>query len=190
MTKYRTLLDEERLTVIRRMIDRVKKLDGDFAELGVYRGGVARMLSELAPARHLWLYDTFEGMPPITVNGVDEHHAGDFADVSVNEVMSYVNNSNAHFVKGIFTGVPFQDSMPDKDKYCLVHLDADLYESTKCGLNYFWPRMVSGGIIVLDDYFWPGCPGVLKAVNEYFLPRLKEGYFSMQAPYQLIIEKL
>lgn len=204
MNKYRTLLDEARLFNIRRAVDSVKNVQGRFAELGVYRGGVARMLTEIAPARRLDLFDTFTGMPPITTEGVDEHKSGDFGDTNLREVQSYVNNPNAFYFEGIFKGAPLLEELQDCEaavragepyesgryKYAFVHLDADLYESTEAGLNYFWPRLEHGGILILDDYFWPNCPGVLKAVAEYFQGRLKEAYFSMDAPYQLEVKKL
>ena len=49
----------------------------------------------------------------------------------------------------------------------LVHLDADLYESTKDCLAYFAPRIPPGGVIVLDDYDAPNCPGVRLAAEEF-----------------------
>jgi hypothetical protein len=44
----------------------------------------------------------------------------------------------------------------------------DQYESTKSGLGFFHPRMSKGGVIVMDDYRYEDCPGVMKAINEFY----------------------
>jgi hypothetical protein len=54
-----------------------------------------------------------------------------------------------------------------EDHFCFVHLDFDLYQPTIEGLKYFYPRMVSGGIILLHDYFSKGLKGVKQAVSDY-----------------------
>ena len=50
--------------------------------------------------------------------------------------------------------------------------DLDLYESMIDGLRYFGPRLLPGGVIVLDDYGSPHLGGVRRAAEEY----LAEGY--------------
>lgn len=51
-------------------------------------------------------------------------------------------------------------------KFSFVHLDGDLYQTTADALDWFWPRMVPGGVIILDDVDWPKCPGVNRALEE------------------------
>lgn len=60
------------------------------------------------------------------------------------------------------------DTFPDEPaaRYRFVHLDVDLYQPTRDGLDYFYPRLVPGGIIVCDDYDWPGAR---KAIEEFCL---------------------
>lgn len=197
MSKYRTMLDDVRLATIKRAVQRVQGVKGNFAELGVYQGGVAKLLTTIAPERGLHLFDTFTGMPDIA-GPEDEHKAGDFGDVNLRNVQDYVNNPNAYWFQGVFTGAPLAEEVEDASRnyshnrfqYALVHLDADLYKSTAAGLRYFWPRLSHGGIMILDDWFWPNCPGVLQAVSEYFVSRLREANFRSEAPYQLTVEKL
>ncbi|MFN8670608.1 MAG: TylF/MycF/NovP-related O-methyltransferase [Candidatus Sericytochromatia bacterium] len=50
----------------------------------------------------------------------------------------------------------------------LLHLDLDLYEPTKVALEYLYPLVVSGGIVLLDEYAMNGFPGESKAFDEYF----------------------
>ncbi len=191
MTKYRTLLDESRLRVIRKYAVKARKMYGDFAELGVYKGGVAKMLSEVAPNKVMHLFDTFMGMPNIAVTGVDKHHAGDFADTDVESVRAYIGSDNADLYDGIFPGtfLKYVGGFFQGTQFSLVHLDADLYESTKAGIEIFWPRLIPGGIMILDDWLSSGCPGVLKAVADYFCGGQRNAVFKQEAPHQLVIIK-
>ena len=143
------------------------KLPGDVAELGVYRGGSARLIASLKGNKTLHLFDTFTGMPEVRT-GLDRHHAGDFADTSLESVQQYLSG---------FTGVVYYKGFfPDSaralaagpTRFSLVHLDVDIYDSTKAGLEFFYPRMTKGGVIVSHDYRSLMCPGVKKAFDEFF----------------------
>jgi len=49
-------------------------------------------------------------------------------------------------------------SLPEKT-YSFVHIDLDLHDPIRGAIDYFFPRLAKGGVIVLDDYgslFWPG----------------------------------
>jgi predicted O-methyltransferase YrrM len=119
--------------------------DGAIAEVGVYQGGSASYLTELAEkqGRQIFLYDTFEGMP---VSGIfDKHPVGDFADTSyevVRDALPY-----ATVVKGFFP-----DSVVPMPDLAFVHIDVDQYQCYVDCINYFRPRMVKGGIMWFDDY--------------------------------------
>ena len=56
--------------------------------------------------------------------------------------------------------------MPVDITYSLVHLDADLYISTRDAIIYFYPRLNPGAVCIFDDYKWPKCEGVQKAIEE------------------------
>lgn len=146
---------------------RTQKLPGELAELGVYRGGSAKLLSLLKGDKELHLFDTFEGMPAVRPS-VDLHRAGDFADTSLEGVQRYLSGfSRLVFYKGIFP----ESAKPLAAKptqFSFVHLDADIYEPTKAGLQFFYPRMVQGGVIISHDYRNLRCPGVKKAFDEFF----------------------
>jgi predicted O-methyltransferase YrrM len=55
----------------------------------------------------------------------------------------------------------------EHEQFSLVHLDVDIYTSVRDCLQFFWPRMVAGGVIILDDYNAPDCPGAKKAADEF-----------------------
>jgi O-methyltransferase len=78
-------------------------------------------------------------------------------------VARYLADCNVEIHEGYF---PATAQMLEFLKLSFVHLDADLYETTKDALDFFVPRMVPGGVLILDDWKWSGCPGVEKAVTE------------------------
>jgi O-methyltransferase len=142
------------------------RLGGAVAELGVYKGGGAKLICEYKGDAPLHLFDTFEGMPEVD-GSVDVHRAGDFSDTDLAGVKAYLGAyERCVFHKGEFPGTTAE--LPDDAGFCFVHLDADLYESTLSGLEYFYPRLKRGGVIISHDYNATTCPGVRRAFDEYF----------------------
>lgn len=134
---------------------------GAFVEFGVYRGGAAEKLAIVArlQRRPLYLYDTFRGMP---YRGEDDYHpVGDLGDTSVAEVQALV--PEAVIVPGIFP-----DSLIPMPPIAFVHVDADQYQSVAAACRVFPPLMVSGGVIIFDDYLC--LPGATRAVREWGEP--------------------
>jgi hypothetical protein len=150
-------------------------LGGAIAELGVYKGAAAKLISEFKADLPLYLFDTFEGMPEVN-NAVDLHNKGDFSDITMENVQDYLGGySNVHFHKGFFPDTT--QNLPRDMEFCFVHLDADIYESTLSGLNFFYPRLKKGGVIISHDYNAISCPGVRQAFNEFFVDKNEEVIF-------------
>jgi O-methyltransferase len=144
------------------------RLGGALAEVGVYRGGSAKLLCETGCGTPLHLFDTFEGMPKTNANTDGGFSAGDFADTSLENVRAYLSGySDLHFHKGFF---PDSASGGEAEnlQYRLVHLDVDIRESTFNSLKFFYPRMLRGGVIVSHDYGQLTAPGVKLAYDEFF----------------------
>ena len=140
-------------------------LSGDVAEVGVYKGGTSKLLCEAKGDKNLYLFDTFEGLPN-TKNDDLFVQQGWLHDTSVESVKEYLNKyQNVSFFKGIFPSTA--ESILDK-KFCFVHLDTNLYQSTLDSLEFFWPKMVKGGRIVSHDYNTQSMPGIKKAFQEFF----------------------
>jgi len=148
-----------------------KKTDGDFAELGVYKGLTAKLIHYYAPERNLHLFDTYKGFGSRSVIK-EESLAGYtilgsyFSDTTLDQVKKNILpvSENIWFYEGYFP-----DTIPDglrDHNFAFVHLDADLYEPTFEGLMFFYPRMSKDGLIVIHDYnAWPGAR---KAVDDFF----------------------
>ena len=163
MLNYRdfSLLTKEKFDIIERYV--LTAPEGNFAEVGVYKGGVAYFLAQHCKIE-VHLFDTFEGIPN-AVEELDNHRNGDFQDTTFFEVDNLLLSfQNVVFHIGIF---PSTAEDLDFEKFSFVHLDGDTYQTTIDGLNFFFPRMVKGGIIIIDDYNWEPCPGVNKAVDEF-----------------------
>jgi len=155
------------------LVRNLRKLPGDLAEVGVYRGASARLIHEASDGRPLHLFDTFEGLPlpsngDLLPNGGECSALGEgWLRVEYEKVVPYLEGlENVHLYKGIFPGT----SGPVADRqFSFVHLDMDLYEGTLAALEFFYPRMVPGGVILSHDYII--LPGPTKAFQEYFANR-------------------
>lgn len=138
---------------------------GCFVEVGVYRGGSAWRLLQLAKeqGRELYLYDTFEGIP--CQDPIDNHSIGDFADVNISDVTMRLEG--AHVIKGVFPA----SAVPMPWPIAFAHLDCDQYRSVFESAEYLTSRMAVGGIIWFDDS--PCLPGAHQAARELFGDRLQ-----------------
>jgi hypothetical protein len=137
---------------------------GCFVEVGVYKGGSAYRLQELAKRqnRALFLYDTFAGIP--YESPVDSHHIGDFADVDLDQVVSLF--PYARVVKGIFP-----NSAVGMPGIAFAHIDCDQYQCVFESALYLQPRMVADGVIWFDDS--PCLAGARQAVLELYADRVQ-----------------
>lgn len=154
-------------------------LEGDIAEFGVAKGATTILLSLLCPKKTIYAFDTFEGFSPLDDSFFKSSEDGEFDDSGPKwrdwganfEWEKTLNRlkamDNVIIKQGIFPDTT--EGMKD-NKFCLVHIDVDIYESTKVGLEYFWDKMVPGGLIVLDDFDCTGerFPQVFAAVREFF----------------------
>jgi hypothetical protein len=142
---------------------RTAKVEGHVAELGVYRGGTARLICDVKGSRELHLFDTWAGLPQETA--ADERYQGGSFVSSFEETQNYLKAyPNVHFHKGFF---PDTAAGLENLRFSFVHLDGDLYESTLNGLKWFYPRMNRGAMLISHDYYDPK-DGAGKAFEEFF----------------------
>jgi hypothetical protein len=164
-------------------------IPGDIVECGVWRGGSSVMaavtLAEIGATRRLWLYDTFEGMPPPGEHDVrysgeharaslksEERVAGaanDWAWATLDDVranLAATGHADVEYVVG-----RVEETIPANapGQIALLRLDTDWYESTRHELEQLYPRLAEGGVLIIDDYgHWQGAR---RAVDEYFANR-------------------
>lgn len=170
-------------------IERLKKekIPGAFAELGVYKGETAKVIHHMDSSRPFYLFDTFEGfMKEDLQNETGEaatYSPKNFADTNENNVLKYIDgNKNIILHKGHFpeTTVGLKD-----EKFALVNIDADLYNPIKEGCEFFYPRLVEGGVLIIHDYNhkWEG---TVKAVNE-FAKKIPETFIEIADMYGTVM---
>jgi hypothetical protein len=132
------------------------QLDGDFVECGVWKGLNARVLFEYldldAKGRKFYLIDTYKGLDPRYISdaerkhGLSEDHYGDFYDAAAENLSRF---KNAVIVRG---AVPDILSSVTPERVAYLHIDMNNAVPEIAAAEYFWPRMVAGSIMLLDDY--------------------------------------
>lgn len=161
-------------------------IPGDLVECGVWRGGSAMLaaltLSSLGEReRRIWLYDTFEGMPPPT--DADRSISGELAadalarpgaagkqaravagldEVKANLASTGYPSEHLRFVEG-----RVEETIPAvaPEQISVMRLDTDWFESTRHELQHLWPRLSPGGVLIIDDYgHWQGAR---RAVDDF-----------------------
>ena len=158
------LLNDFEANQIYMAVKKTEKIEGDIAEVGVYKGGSAKLMCETTKKKSIHLFDTFEGLPDVS----DTDSQKQFKKGEYIATLDYVKNclkkyARVYFYKGFFPAT----STPVKNKkFSFVHLDVDIYESTLSCLTFFYPRMSRGGILISHDY--PGSKGVKRAFDEFF----------------------
>ena len=163
-----TLLGHPDAFILYQFAKQAISVPGDLAEIGVYRGGTAKLVSELmaSTGKTFHLFDTFAGMPE-TDPQRDLHRAGDFADTSAAAVKKALEGAGG----AIEMHVGF---FPDTARgleaatFSFVHVDVDIYRSVLDCCAFFYPRLTRGGVMVFDDYGRVSCPGAKLAVDEFF----------------------
>lgn len=162
----------ERLVNLRRLAEFVlqKGVLGDIVECGVYKGGSATLLADTIKrdaGRKIWLYDSFQGLPPATAE--DGARAQEYTgrlvgdEKKVRELLLSAKIPQGRVIirKGFFAET-FREPLPEKVGF--LHIDADWYDSVLLCLKVFYPRLSEGGIVLLDDFGdWEGARKALYA---------------------------
>ena len=141
-------------------------IEGDFAEVGVYQGGSAKLICEAKKEKNLYLFDTFTGLPKVsdddTQFGKKHWYENEFSNTSEESIRKLLDKyDNVQIKKGNF---PESGKDIVGKKFCFVHLDVDLYKSTIDALRFFFPKMVHKGIILIHDFH---SDGIQKAFREF-----------------------
>jgi len=162
--------DMARFHFLSLVCDQIAKegIAGDVAELGVYKGNTAFVLARLARrlGRTAYLLDTFAGFSSADATGVDKGARSQFSDTSLAAVRAKVGEVGVCYLAGHFPATASE--IPAEARFCLVHIDCDLYAPFAAALRYFYPRLTPGGFLIMHDYsslYWEGAE---KAVDEFF----------------------
>jgi len=166
------------------------KKKGNLAEVGCYLGGSTMLISKAKGNNTLYVFDTFEGLPE--VRSIDksknkwecDFFKGEFK-ADYKDVKNFLKKEKKVYIyKGIFPQK--NKEIIENKKFIFVHLDVDIYSSTKDCLEFFYPRMESGGVILSHDY--STAKGVRKAFDEFFKDKL-ESVFELAGSQCMVVKK-
>lgn len=199
----------EKIKICRQTKD--NPLSFSFMEVGVYKGGTSRLALDILEDYQdqyrfekctMDICDTFKGMPRVDPSE-DLHKKGDFADTSLEEVEKYVLqgkiSTEVKFHEGLFpkqyskniseilTAARYHDKRKKPSTFDFVHLDVDIYPSYLDSLEYLYPKMNEGSVMLFDDYAFETCPGAKKAVDQFFRGK-QEAVIQLKTKQAMIIK--
>lgn len=167
------------IRMIFQLLESTLPLRGSVAECGVWQGSTllptGLFLRRRAPGKRLFGFDSFQGLNetvsrdvPLGGEDEDRKHVGGFSNTSYEAVDQRVRELGLAKTVTLVPGY-FQDTLAyyaDR-RFSFVHLDCVIYESYRTCLEFFYPRLVAGGVILLDEYNDPPWPGCTLAVDEF-----------------------
>jgi hypothetical protein len=183
------MVSKERLTNLRNHCEKFKDTHYSFVECGVARGGCLALMKHVSVNNKIFGFDSFEGMPDITDEDLGTYNKSDiytgFGKVGDN-LSGGIENvyhtfktlnldmENVFLVKGFFNDtLNIQKNIDNIGEIAILRLDGDWYESTKICLEKLYDKVITGGLVIIDDYgHWVGSK---RATDEF---RIKNNILS------------
>ncbi len=164
------------------LVERAVKADpsADAAECGCWKGHSTFVISTLLRSNgfkgRLRVFDSFEGgLSDLAPEDKNERYDLSAAQVRDQKLQFASTEEEVRralrgfdFVELYKGWIPERFNEAAGSRFSFVHIDVDLYEPIRDSLRFFWPRVVDGGIVVLDDYGFTQFPGAKKAADEFF----------------------
>jgi hypothetical protein len=154
-----TMITEERFETIIQHKDHVLSLDGDIVECGVWKGGMSIFLSKVFNSKNMWVCDSFEGcQDPRTgkYSFPGEGHTKGLYAINLETVKNNfklfdaLDEPRVSFLQGYVKDTLQPSTCPIK-KISLLRIDVDSYSATLEVLDYLYPKVTPGGLIIFDD---------------------------------------
>ena len=167
----------------------------NFVECGCWSGHstyiISKILKEYDFNNKFYIFDSFErGLSDLAEE--DKSLLKQMDEKEINEQKEYLKSSENR-VKNVLKDFKFIEIyngwIPEKfhyvedKKFQFIHLDVDLYQPTKDSLNFFYPKLAQGGVIVCDDYNFSTFPGAKKAWDDFFVDKKNECNFFYEAQF-------
>jgi hypothetical protein len=162
-------LNTDRRWMMYQLMRLVDAVPGDTAECGVFEGAGSYLMCRVNAenSRHdrtHYAFDSFEGLSSPSGEDGDYWNEGNLACG-----LDHVKAQLAEFESVVYCEgwIPTKFSDAEDRTFAFVHVDVDLHEPTRDSIEFFYPRMNPGGIILCDDYGLTTCPGATKAIDEF-----------------------
>ncbi len=188
-----TFVDQYKCYELWEQVGQLAAVPGDVLEVGVWRGGtsmvIGRRLAQLDPDARMFLADTFQG---VAKAGSEDpwYRGGEHADTSPTMVQALADRVgvSVELLIGMF---PEDTAARIEDRtFRLVHIDVDVYDSARDTLEWAWPRLSVGGVVVFDDYGSFQCEGVATLGRQLFALNLQVGRLVHNLNGHLVLFKL
>jgi O-methyltransferase len=172
------MLGSARLRSLRHLVETTlqENIPGDYIETGIWRGGACILMRAILQAhgvkdRKVYCADSFDGLPKPRADY--RHDRRDrlhrFSELAVSEEQVRRNFESYDLLDDqvVFLAGWFRDTLPTltNERFALIRLDGDMYESTADALTHLYPRLSPGGFAIIDDY--GGIAACKKAVHDY-----------------------
>jgi hypothetical protein len=165
-------LIHERKFILHSIAKSVQNVPGEIVECGVFKGGGSFVILSGTKEKRLFGFDSFEGLSePDVIDRPSSKKVFRWAknDMGVPIGVAEANLSAFGERVRLYPGwIPDEFDAVADDTFALLHIDVDLYDPTFASLDFFYPRMNPGGVIVCDDYGSSACPGAKRAMDDFF----------------------
>lgn len=161
---------KDRDTLLKDAVKRASQLAGCICEFGVYSGRSLKLVAVSAPSKEIHGFDSFEGLPLDWRPG--------FKKGAFKTTMPKLRQPNVRLHVGWFDATlpPFLAQL--REPISLVHIDCDLYSSTKCVLEGITPYLAPEAILVFDEYF--NYPGWERHEYKTLEETVRSGFFNIE----------
>lgn len=168
-----SIISREQIRALLSVLDTIlqKNIPGDVVEFGCYVGESSKylrmMLDYYRSDKNLYVYDSFEGLPPLSK--YEENTGWRAGTLKTSEDILLSNFYNNGLRQPIVTKGWFKNISPADipDKICFAFLDGDFYDSIYDSLSQIYHRMSRGSAILFHDYERPDLPGVKAAISNF-----------------------
>lgn len=171
------------------------RLGGDTVECGVFRGKSSYFICDAYrenPGHVHHAFDSFEGVSqPTGEDSVSDPRLRPWAKGDYSAPLDAAQKTLAGFDSVRF----YKGWIPDRfhevaqRSFSLVHIDVDLYGPTRDSLEFFYPRLVAGGVLICDDYGATGCPGARKACDKYLADKPEQRMIDITTGQGVMIKR-
>ncbi|HEX4823524.1 MAG TPA: TylF/MycF/NovP-related O-methyltransferase [Candidatus Polarisedimenticolaceae bacterium] len=158
----------ERKWTLAQLLRLVAHVPGDTAECGVNLGASSYLIcrANAASRQEKWHhgFDSFEGLSQPGAQDGSFWKGGDLAVSLETAAANLAGFSRCRLYKG---WIPERFPEVAGRSFSFVHVDVDIYEPTKASVEFFYPRLAVGGLLVCDDYGFTTCPGATRSIDEF-----------------------
>ncbi|HEY1068249.1 MAG TPA: TylF/MycF/NovP-related O-methyltransferase [Pirellulales bacterium] len=159
----------DRKYALRGLLQLATNVPGATAECGVFRGGSSWLICQhfAGTGRKHYLFDSFEG---VSTPGSHDGSWWTRGNLAMPEEVARKNLADFPAESLVFMKGWIPDRFPEVEDqtFSFVHIDVDLYEPTRDSIEFFYPRLSPGGVLLCDDDGSINCPGAKKAMDEFF----------------------